>query len=514
MSTSSSHGGSKLADGLSLREFLAEAVFVGAEDIRVHRCVDRAEKCKPGDVFVPKHSASGDEHDKAEEAIKRGAVAIVAERILPVSVPQCLVENTQEVYAQICQKLAGDPSQRMLTIAVVGTHAKSTTALFISSMLKHLGGAVAYYTSLGSSDSTSCDRLNTRPPGPRKLAAWMKKADKAGAPAAVIELTPSMLANQVAAGVEFDLVVLTGMRGAQTRGGANARSFSMLLNQLVARLKSHGMVLFNADDAQATNWAASCDCPAISYGLDAAEHVRAKRLSRSGAEQQLLVMAGNLLMPLTLKIPGDHVARAAMAAIATSWMFDFSVPDAIAGVERLQSLPGRMQRVTTAVDTPIYIDEGATPDRVAVSAHALRQHQLGPAAIVLDLSCRIDPRWRERMGEVLEKASTKIVLSGTDLSNTAMQSMAMDVLGGFSSPGRVQVIPDREKAIEWAIENTDSGSILLAGCGERSWTSRDGEPVSDEMLAKRFVAQKNEKKPLTFGIYPPSDPNAFFPIDA
>jgi UDP-N-acetylmuramoyl-L-alanyl-D-glutamate--2,6-diaminopimelate ligase len=515
MSTSFNSEDSLRTSELSLRGFLSKAVFIGAEDISVSRCVDRASKCSPGDVFVPRHTTAADEHDHAEEAIRRGAVAIVAERLLPVSVPQCLVEDTHEAYARINHALAGDPSQRMLSIAVVGTYAKTTTSLFVSAMLKKLGGSVAYYTSLGASDSTECDRTATRPPGARRLAKWMRQADSAGAPAAVVELTPAMLANQVASGVEFDLIILTGLRGSQRRGGKNTREQMQTLDRFVANLKDHGMLLYNADDAQAAAWAERCEVPAVSYGMDAAEHVRAKRLGRSGGEQQLLITAGNMLMPLTLKIPGDHVARAALAAVATAWMFDLSVPNAIAGTELLQSIPGRMQRVTESVDVPVYIDSGYTPDQLAVATHALRQHQMGPTTIVLDLSSRLEPGWRQRIGEVLDKGCSQIVLSGSDLSAATTQSIAMDVLGGVRSPGRVQIIPDRVAAISWAVANTDVGAILLAGCGATPWTSRDGDNVTDELLAKSAVSRKNEATTVpALGIFPPSGPNTFFPIDS
>ncbi|MEO8272155.1 MAG: hypothetical protein ABI557_20765, partial [Aureliella sp.] len=163
--------------GLSLRKFLSEGVFVGTEDIVVTRCAHRAQDCQPGDVFIPHHSAAGDQHDKVDEAVRRGAVAVVTERLLPVSIPQCLVDDTREVYGRVCQALVGHPSQRMLTIGVVGTCGKTTTALFVAAMLKRLGGAVAYYTSLGASDSTACDRTATRPPATRKLARWMEQAE-------------------------------------------------------------------------------------------------------------------------------------------------------------------------------------------------------------------------------------------------------------------------------------------------------------------------------------------------
>ncbi|MCA9132802.1 MAG: hypothetical protein KDA45_06595, partial [Planctomycetales bacterium] len=446
---------------LSLRGFLREAIFVGTEDISVQRCVNRAALCQPGDVFFPQHTAAGDEHDLVEEAIERGAVAVVCERLLPVSVPQCLVSDTREVYGRVCQALVGQPSQRMLTIGVVGTYGKTTTALFLAAMLKRMGGAVAYYTSLGASDSVVCDRAATRPPAARKLAKWLGQADQAGSPAAIIELTPSMLQQQVAAGVEFDVIVLTGMRAGQFRGALSHSDFGAQLSKLSENLKPHGMLLYNADDAIASQWAEASGLDCVNYGLDAARHVRGKRLGRAGGEQQLLTMTGNLLMPLTLKIPGDHIARAALAALATSWMFDFPTAEAIAGIESLTSIPGRMQRLPQAVDVPLFIDDAETPDRVAVALHALRVHQLGGTTVVMDLGCRLSSRWRQRLGEVLDKGADRVILSASDLSPQVAQGIAMDVLGGCRSPGRVQVIPDRSAAIRWAVDHSEQGAILL-----------------------------------------------------
>ncbi len=498
------------AEILSLRGFLQEAVFVGAEDIGVSRCAPRAALCQPGDVFIPQHAAAGDEHDHIEEAIRRGAVAVVSERLLPVSIPQCLVDDTREVYGRVCQALVGNPSQRMLTIGVVGTHGKTTTSLFVAAMLKRLGGAVAYYTSLGASDSTTCDRTATRPPGARKLANWMEKCDLAGSPAMIVELTPNMLQQQAAAGVEFDVLIVTGLRPSQLRGAPSQSELATLLSRVCENLKPHGLVLYNADDALAAVWAEASGLDCVDYGLDAAQHVRAKRLGRSGSEQQLLTMTGNLIMPLTLKIPGDHVARAALAAVATAWLFDFSVPEAVAGIEALTSIPGRMQRLPQAIEVPLLIDAAQAPDRVAVALHSLRQHQLGPTTVVMDLGCRLDPQWRQRLGEVLDKGAERVVLSASDFSPEAAQSIAMDVLGGFRSPGRVQVIPDRVAAIRWAVDHTEVGSILLAGCGIEDWTDRDGEPVTDEVIAKRALTKKNSivKLPL-LSIFPPAESTPF-----
>jgi len=508
MSTSTPGGA---CSTVSLRNLLREAVFVGADDIRVRRCVHKAEQCRAGDIYVPILNSSNDGHDQVGEAVRRGAAAVVAERLMPVSVPQCLVESTPIAYGKICQAIAGNPSQRMLTIGVVGTHGKTTTALYLSAMLKRLGGQVAYYTSLGASDSTVCDRTAVRPPATQKLARWLQQADQAGAPAAVIELAPSMLQNHVTSGVEFDLLVVTGMRPSQLRGAQNLKNSQLALDEVINQMKSHGMLLYNADDAYATRWAGASSLPTVGYGLDASQNVRAKRLSRAGGEQQLLTVVGNMVMPLTLKMPGDHIARAALAGVAAGWMFDLPVAEAVAGVESLQSIPGRMQRVSQAVDVPLYIDAGETPDRVAVALHTMRQHQLGPTTAVVDVSSRLHPQWRERLGEVLDRAAARVVLSASGCSAANAQSVIMDVLGGFRCPGRVEVIANREAAIRWAVKHTEHGSVLLSGCGSMPWLDANDELSSDEIVAKSALESKNYQPAApVFGIFPPAMPSPYF----
>jgi UDP-N-acetylmuramyl tripeptide synthase len=145
--------------------------------------------------------------------------------------------------------------------------------------------------------------------------------------------------------------------------------------------------------------------------------------------------------------------------------------------------------------------------------HALRQHQLGPTCVVMDLSCRFDPRWRQRLGEVLDKGAERVVLSASDMSAEAAQAIAMDVLGGFRSPGRVQVIADRAAAIRWAVANTTQGCILLAGCGIRDWSQRDGSLATDEQIARAAVKRLNSNLPLpTLNIFPPPESTVFFPL--
>ena len=131
------------------------------------------------------------------------------------------------------------------------------------------------------------------------------------------------------------------------------------------------------------------------------------------------------------------------------------------------------------------VDSADTPDRIAVALHALRQHQFGACTAVVDLSPKLHPHWRTRLGEVLEKSGVRVVLTGAGLAGDEAPSVAMDVLGGLRNPGRHEVIANRAQAIRWAVNHTDRGCILLAGCGVESWMSSEEElSVTDESVAR------------------------------
>jgi len=98
------------AGAIRLRDVLPDSRFVGGTEIRATSCCSDSRQCRAGDVFVALTGARHDGHDFVDDAIRAGASAVVSERLLPVRVPVCIVEDTREAYGRICQSLVGNPS--------------------------------------------------------------------------------------------------------------------------------------------------------------------------------------------------------------------------------------------------------------------------------------------------------------------------------------------------------------------------------------------------------------------
>jgi UDP-N-acetylmuramoyl-L-alanyl-D-glutamate--2,6-diaminopimelate ligase len=482
----------------SLRSLLPESVFVGATDLRLGDVQRHAHRCRKGSLLVAGLDSQELSEEQVQLAMQRGAQGILAERLLPFPVAQCLVPDVRTAYATVCHALAGNPSEELLTVGVVGTHGKTTLSLLLSSMLKSVGGRVGYSTSLGAHDGQRAARRPVAHPTPRRLSRWMRSTVGAGAPGAVVEISERMLLERRCEGITFDVLVVPSLRPSQ-RGASNLAPnlWQEGLERLCGQLKPHGLILYNTDDAKAYQWMEQSKVPGISYGLDADADVRGRRLNSAPGELSMMVTAGCQLMPLTSKLIGDHSARHLLGAIATGYAFGLELHEIIGGVERLQKIPGRMQRVMVGQEIPVTIDLADQPDRLAVALHGLAQQHQGPIHCVAEVPHDATAEVRAAYGRVLERSASQIYLTQSRRPGQAGQRATWEVLDGCKRPAAIHLVPNRRCAIELAIRSAaDGDQVLLAGWGADRWTSgQDRQPQSDQSVAEAVLRDVAAQSP-------------------
>src|SRR5438874_4607683 len=137
---------------VSLRRLLPEARFVGCADWEVSGCTDDHRRLDPGQVFVAVRGARPgyDGHAFVREALDRGAAGVVLEHPCPEAGRlQVVVPNAMAAHARICQALAGDPSQQLLSLGVTGSFGKTLAALMVRSILEAAGQRTGVIGGLG-----------------------------------------------------------------------------------------------------------------------------------------------------------------------------------------------------------------------------------------------------------------------------------------------------------------------------------------------------------------------------
>jgi UDP-N-acetylmuramoyl-L-alanyl-D-glutamate--2,6-diaminopimelate ligase len=423
-------------------------------------------------------------------AINHGAIAILTDQLLPSSVPQCIVEDVREAYAKLAIATAGQPCERVLTIGVVGTHGKTSASLTIASMIKQIGKSVAYYSSLGGSDGVHSGLPCESDADAMMLAEWLRTSAENGTPAAVIELTDEMLRSHACLGLRFDALVFTSLRKNQRSDTLQTRCVENAMVGLLDQLKPHGVVIYNADDARLNRWVARHQSQAIAYGLDAVADVSGRRMRSAPGEQSIMVSAGKCIAPITSKLLGDHNARHMLAAAAVGYSFGLELFETTRGIERLQRIPGRMQRVLTDAPFQIYVDAADQADRLAVALHTLARHGT-PVTCVAEVPDAATPEQLAAYGRVLERAAGRVILTQSRRSVRFGQKAVWQVLDGCEYPASVQIVPNRRSAIELALRHARPGeAILLCGWGNGTWTNdQASKPMNDYEVAMELASQ-------------------------
>lgn len=95
----------------------------------------------PGALFIALRGGNFDGHQFVEQAIEKGAAAVIVDQKLDIEVPQIVVENTTKALGALA---AGIKNQlRPKTVAITGSMGKTTVKEMVAAILSRLGEVLA-----------------------------------------------------------------------------------------------------------------------------------------------------------------------------------------------------------------------------------------------------------------------------------------------------------------------------------------------------------------------------------
>ena len=112
--------------------------FNPVRDTEVTGVFSDSAKVLPGGVFVAIRGLHTDGADFAEEAVKNGAVLLVAEREIQ-GVPCFVVPNAREALARLLDAFWGHPAKELCLVGITGTNGKTSVSMMLYHILRMAG---------------------------------------------------------------------------------------------------------------------------------------------------------------------------------------------------------------------------------------------------------------------------------------------------------------------------------------------------------------------------------------
>lgn len=480
-----------LTRSVSLRKLCPGAKFFGADDIIVSSVAADSREVVVGDLFAALPGSRTDGHHHIDEAVRRGATAVLAERFVPTDGrPLCVVSDTRVAFARIAQALVDDPSRRLKVIGITGTNGKTSTSWLIRGILESAGVATGMIGTIELSDGQWSSPSPETTPSAAVLAQWLSRMETVGCSHAVIEISSEALSQGRIEGIELHAACVANVRQNHLDKHNTLANYRAAKAKIFNHMAADAFAVLNADDPVAASFVDAVPGPVLTVGMHEMAEVSAEVIERSISEQTFLLTAGNDTVAVRTRIIGDHHVSNCLMAAAVGLVSGIELAEISRGLERVEKIPGRMERIECGQSFGVFVDYARTPDALAAVLDTLREVTSGRLICVFGAEGEEDRSPRPLMAGEVERRADLAVLTQTNPRCEPPNRILRDVLRGFERPAMVEVIPDRTDAIAWALSQAEAGDcVLIAGRGheEHQLVGNRRLAIDDRYLARKWL---------------------------
>lgn len=426
-----------------------------------------------GDLFVAIPGARYDGRQFAEQAVSRGAVAVLGPGPIPVgtTVPWIVEEAPRTVLGPLAARVYGAPDRRLVLVGVTGTNGKSTVTALVAAMLEAAGRSTATLGTLGYRFRQHEIQGARTTPEASDLFRLLAAMHQEGAQAAVMEVSSHALSLGRVAGAHFDVAVFTNLSHDHLDFHGDLESYFAAKRELFAQRKPNGRAVVNVDDPFGRRLAAELS-EVVSYGEAGMVHPHEVTCDLRGIHGTVSTPRGEIA--INSRLLGRYNLENLLAAVAVAEALALPAAAIRDGIAAQGPIAGRMEPVDAGQSFPVLIDFAHTPAALKAALNAVRE--LSDRHVVLVFGCGGDRDKAKRplMGEVAGRlAHLPVVTTDNPRSEEPLAIMSA-VEGGLKRSGNpsYRLVPDRRVAIRRAIAvaGSDPGggrgwAVLVAGKG-------------------------------------------------
>jgi UDP-N-acetylmuramoyl-L-alanyl-D-glutamate--2,6-diaminopimelate ligase len=460
-------------------------------------------------LFAAMRGVKTDGHLYIEEAIKKGATAILCEAFIPQKGELTArsafiqVENSRKAFAQVACRYYDHPSRAMGVIGVTGTNGKTTTSFLIRRLME-FHGPTGLIGTVGNWIGTEKQISSHTTPESSDLQCLLDQMKRKGIKNAVMEVSSHSLELDRVFGTFFDTAVFTNLTQDHLEfhhtleAYFQAKSKLFRFHQDAVSASKKPLALINIDDAWGTKLKSLSSGEIWTYGLSQKADLRAEniRVAALGSSFEMKTPAGNL--HIRSPLVGTFNVYNLLAAAGTAIRHRVP-PDAI---EEILSgtivIPGRLEKIPGAYPFSVFVDYAHTEDALLKILTTLQEIKKGRIILVFGCGGDRDKGKRPKMGKVAGEYADSLVLTSDNPRSENPFDILKEVEAGIHSAGRrmkgkYRVIESRREAIESAIGEAEPGDfVVIAGKGHEDYQmiGEKNFPFNDRLVAKDILRKK------------------------
>lgn len=439
-----------------------------------------------GFLFIATHGSQQDGTSYVDDAIRRGATAILSSReaVRGLRVPQVQVPDTREAAARLAAAFHHHPARTLRTVGITGTNGKTTTSYLVRDVLDAAGlnpgllGTVQY--KIGERGVPA----SRTTPDAVQIQSWLAQMRQAGCRSAALEVSSHALDQKRTFSIGFDVAVFTNMtRDHLDYHGDMERYFEAKrrLFSESAENKPDAAAVINVDDAWGRRLA---DMPLIQsrllcVGIDTAADVSAHEVQQGPDGARFILRSPWGSEPVHTALIGRHNVYNLLCAAAATGALGLPLRTIVQTLSSSTGAPGRLERVETGRGFHAFVDYAHSDAALENVLQALRPLARNKLIVVFGCGGNRDTGKRPAMGRIATHLADITIVTSDNPRREDPEAIIRDIQAGIDPAAAYRCITDRPTAVAEAVKLARDGDIVLvAGKGHEQYQELANTTVS------------------------------------
>ena len=476
---------------MTLGDLLAGLAVPGALRDRVVTGITADSRAVgPGSVFfaVPGNKADGARF--IPQALQAGAAAVVTEG----ASDHADVVTVPSVRAALSQAAARfHPAQPGTIVAVTGTSGKTSVAAFVRQIWAALGHQAASLGTIGVVAPKGSVYGSLTTPDPVTLHRTLAGLAADGVTHLAVEASSHGLDQHRLDGLRLAAGGFTNLSHDHLDYHADEADYLRAKLRLFDTLLRPGQpAVIDADStvSDAVQRAAQARGLAVLTTGRAGHDLRLRAATPRGFATDLVIDHADEEHVIALPLAGAFQVANAMLAAGLCIATGSEARAVFDALSRLEGAPGRLERVGSRGDAPVFVDYAHKPDALDKVLETLRPYATGRLIVVFGCGGDRDAIKRPLMGAIATKGADVVIV--TDDNPRSENPGAIRAAIRAAAPGSIE-IGDRKAAIAAGVDMLGQGDVLvIAGKGHETGqiVGQTVLPFSDHEAARAALAQR------------------------
>lgn len=461
---------------MKLKELLKGVDIISSKgdmDLEINGIAYDSRKIKNGNLFICVSGYTKDGHSFINDALKKGAVAIMVEKDVEIEGAAVVkVISSRSAMPLLALNFYDNPTQKLRLVGITGTNGKTTTTYLIKSIMEANGQKTGLLGTISTQIGDKVFVSSRTTPESLDLHSLFREMADSNIDYAVMEVSSHSLELGRVEGCNFRIGVFTNLTQDHLDFHKTIENYRNAKEKLFRM--TNGANIINIDDEHGRIIADEVDAPGvrlITYGIDSKADIMAKNIAITAKGVVFTLVTPEYEIELAIRIPGKFSVYNALAAASVAYAEGISKEVIRQGLNKVDNVPGRSEILNTDTPYTVIVDYAHTPDGLQNILASVKEYAKGRIIALFGCGGDRDRDKRPIMGEIAGRMSDYCIITSDNPRSEVPMEIINQIEAGIKSTECDYIcIENRRDAIKYALKTARADDVvLLAGKGHETY---------------------------------------------